>query len=69
MPIAYEIEVLRHLNGEDTPDLIWGAAMSEALSALKSGGFVKMELASQGTMAYVITDKGREALSIAKSEG
>ncbi len=63
MPTDYEMKLLRHLNGAEEPDLIWGAAMSEALGSLKGAGFVKMENAGQGTLAYVITDKGRVVLS------
>jgi hypothetical protein len=50
----YEINILRVLNGEDVPGLMWGAAMSAACGHLKGTGYA--------TGLYEITDKGRAAI-------
>ena len=50
----YDLLILRVLNGEDVPGLMWGAAMSSACGYLKSMGYA--------TGMYEITDKGRAAL-------
>lgn len=52
----YEWDLLRELNGEDR-GLMWGAAMSEAIGALKGKGLVT------GPPVYKLTAKGREALA------
>ena len=54
----YEMKVLRHLDGEDIPDLMWGAAMSEAAEELLGAGYVE-----RVGGVYLITDAGREALA------
>ena len=51
----YEINILRVLNGEDVPGLMWGAAMSAACGHLKGTGYA--------TGLYEITDKGRAAIA------
>lgn len=53
----YERSLLHHLNGEDVPGLMWGAAMSEAIETLYSAGY-----ASRTAGRYKITEAGRAAL-------
>jgi hypothetical protein len=36
----YELTVLRSCNGEDSPDLCWGAAMGQALEVLTRRGLI-----------------------------
>jgi len=57
----YEKKILRHLNGEDVPDLSWGAAMGEAIGFLKGDGYVR-----RVGNKYEITDAGRAALKAAR---
>ncbi len=49
----YEIKILRYLNGDDMPDLAWGAAMGAAVEFLAGGGLV-----TRGPN-YFITEKGK----------
>jgi len=53
----YEIKILRYLNGEEMPDLSWGAAMGAAVEFLAGDGLV-----TQGPN-YFITDKGKAFLA------
>ena len=57
-PIPYEIMLLRYLNGEDVPTNIGGLFMEY----LCDEGFVQ-ETRIPGGVQFVITDKGRSALS------
>ena len=66
--IDYEIETLRSLNGEDVPGLRWGAAMGEALENLLGGGYITRRMTGRG-LEYVITDKGRAAITWGEMEG
>ena len=56
----HDLDVLRCINGEDVPGLLWGAAMSVSLEALCGGGYARL-VGGRAT----ITDKGRERLEIA----
>jgi predicted transcriptional regulator len=58
----FELDILRHLNGEETPELRWGAAMSVAIEWLHGGGYVRREF-NKRSLNYVITDKGKALLS------
>ena len=49
----YEIKVLRHLRGDDMPDLNWGAAMGAAIEYLQGARLIcingnKYELTQEG---------------------
>ena len=55
--VEYEVKLLRHLNGEQVEGLLWGAAMGEALEALKSSWLIHFD----GQM-YSITEKGKKHL-------
>jgi hypothetical protein len=59
---GYEIDILRSMTGEDVPGVMWGAAMGECVENLYAGGYVNREHAA-GCIRYVITDKGREAIT------
>ncbi len=52
----YDRKILRHINGEDFPDLSWGAAMGAALGFLHESGYVI------GTNPVRITKDGLEEL-------
>ena len=43
----FERDVLRAMNGEHVPGLIWGAAISQALDALKGAGLISQREALQ----------------------
>jgi hypothetical protein len=60
----YEINILRVLNGEDVPGLMWGAAMSAACGHLKGTGYATSVEADFDLPWYLyeITDKGRAAI-------
>lgn len=58
----YELKVLRHLKGESVPGLRWGAAMGEAVEHLTDCGYLSKHYGDLG-IDYVITDKGRVALT------
>lgn len=66
--IDYEIDLLRSLNGEDVPGLRWGAAMGECIENLYGGGYVTRRMTGRG-LEYVITDKGRAAITKGEREG
>ena len=58
-----EMNVLRAISGVEIPGLVWGAAMSVAVSALQGRGLIKhVWLGRTGGYHYVLTDKGRELL-------
>jgi len=63
----YEIKILRYLNGEAAPDLLWGAAMGAAVEFLLEGGYVTLTR-TPGVVMYSITDKGRAALTQQEGE-
>ena len=52
---AWELDVLRVLNGEDVPGFVGGAACNVACSWLKGRGY------AQGS--YAISQKGRDYLA------
>lgn len=53
----FELKILRHLNGENIPDLQWGSAMGAALEFLREKGFI------EGFSSLHITDAGRKAVA------
>jgi hypothetical protein len=58
----YDLKILRHLAGEEIPDLNWGAAMSVSLEFLKSGGYVKTEVWDD-VLTYVLTPLGEKIVA------
>lgn len=62
-PCTYEIKILRYLNGEEILDLMWGAAMGEAIEQLRGGGYIRRE-----GVNHVITEKGKAALEESKHD-
>lgn len=60
--VDYERDVLRMLNGEKIEGMAWGAAMGQSVELLYEGGYVTRKMTGRG-LEYVITDKGRAALT------
>lgn len=63
----YEYDVLRHLNGDDVPDLIWGAGMAAAIEWLQSRGYVQ-RVWRDGGVDYVVTEDGIAAIKSYKKD-
>ena len=61
MPTEFDMMVLRAMNGEDVPELNWGAAMSETLGSLVAQGLARRSY-SETSVRYDITDAGRVIL-------
>lgn len=57
----YEMNLLRHCNGEEISGLSWGAAMSVALEYLESDGLIESRSGS-----YKITQKGIDKINDTK---
>lgn len=38
--VDYEIELLRHIGGEENPSLQWGGAMGQAIECLRGRGLI-----------------------------
>ncbi len=59
-----EIDVLRHLNGDAAPGLVWGAAMSEACGVLAGRGLITPPpmcfITAAGRAVLEEADPGRE---------
>lgn len=60
--VQFEIDLLRHLNGEEVPGLAWGAAMGAGIEYLHESGYVTRKRAARG-LVYEINDKGRAAIN------
>lgn len=71
--INYEIDLLRSMNGEDVPGLMWGAAMGVAIERLLDDGYVAERLVRDAgevvALRFEITDKGRAAITQGEREG
>jgi hypothetical protein len=59
----YEIKILRHLRGDDMPDLNWGAAMGAAIEYLQGVGFIYLDFSQ-----YKLTKAGTEYLEELKDD-
>jgi hypothetical protein len=61
MITAYEYAVLCHLGGREVEGLQWGAALSAAVSSLKSMGYVEKRM-DKAAVTYGISEAGRELI-------
>lgn len=62
----YARKILRHLNGENVPDLCWGPAMGKCIEWLVEQGYAQRSTKHFGNV-FETTDKGRAAIAEQKA--
>jgi hypothetical protein len=60
----YELKVLRILDGQEVPEIIYGAGLMAAIEFLQGSGHIKRTMISMPDIeiGYSLTDKGREVI-------